>query len=65
MLRFWKAMAALHNCCCFGRKDGLVPDALGSVGKVKPSLASLEPGPLLGLGWGWGWRNGTLDFEEE
>lgn len=37
-----------------GRRDGLVPNAFGSVGKVKPSLASLEPGPLLGLGVGAG-----------
>lgn len=39
-----------------------MPNALGSVVKVKASLASLEPGPLLGLGGGggsgghWPWK---------
>lgn len=42
-----------------------MPNALGSVVKVKASLASLEPGPLLGLGVGWGWGWGTLALEEE
>lgn len=38
-----------------------MPNALGLVGKVKPSLASLEPGPLLGLGEHWTLkRNGAL-----
>lgn len=37
-----------------------MPNALGSAVKVKPSLASLEPGPLVGLR-----GQGALDFEEE
>lgn len=38
-----------------------MPNALGLEGKVKPSLANLEPGLLLGLGEHWTLkRNGAL-----
>lgn len=50
MQRFWNAKPACHTVAALRRRNGLVPNALGSVGKVKPSLASLEPGLLVGLG---------------